>query len=79
MSFIWPEMLLLLLTIPLGALLYAARERRRRARMTELGSLALAPGHVASTPGIRRRLPPRRRHPPLPLLTRRCRLSGSLE
>ena len=57
MSFIWPTMLLLLLAIPLGALLYATRERRRRAQMTELGSLALAPGHVASAPGLRRRLP----------------------
>src|SRR6185436_8026203 len=37
MSFIWPAMLLLLLTIPVGVALYLVRERRRRARMAALG------------------------------------------
>jgi Ca-activated chloride channel family protein len=56
-SFIWPSMLLLLLAIPLGALLYVVRERRRRRRWSELGSVAVAPGHPASGSSLRRRLP----------------------
>lgn len=39
MSFLWPTMLLLLATIPLGALLYRHREGRRRQRMADLGRL----------------------------------------
>lgn len=57
MSFIWPAMLLLLLTIPLGALYYVARERRRRGRWSELGTVAVAPGHPTSSSVVRRQLP----------------------
>jgi Ca-activated chloride channel family protein len=56
-SFIWPTMLLLLLAVPLGALYYVARERRRRGRLSELGTVAVAAGHPASTSVVRRRLP----------------------
>jgi Ca-activated chloride channel homolog len=43
MSFIWPAVLVLLLTIPLGVAIYVARERRRRTRLAStLGTLRLA-------------------------------------
>ncbi|HEX5825283.1 MAG TPA: VWA domain-containing protein [Candidatus Limnocylindrales bacterium] len=42
MSFIWPPMLLLLLTIPLGALLYAVQERRRRRRVAAYAGMNLS-------------------------------------
>ena len=67
MSFMWPAVLVLLLTIPLGVALYVTRERRRRARLTStLGTLrpagsAAAGGTAAGGSGrasrIRRRLP----------------------
>src|SRR5829696_1285862 len=59
MSFIWPPMLLLALTIPLGIALYQVRDRRRRARVAGFGGLA--PGGGAPVParvgGVRRRIP----------------------
>ena len=68
MSFIWPAMLLLLLTIPVGVALYLVRERRRRARMAAFGvsggvarlrrrGAPAAPARPADRRGIRRRLP----------------------
>ncbi len=52
MSFIWPPMLLLVLTIPTGAALYFLRERRRRRRAAEYGV-----GAPARLRGVRRRIP----------------------
>src|SRR6476646_6191345 len=73
MSFIWPAMLLLLLTIPVGVALYLVRERRRRPRMAPFGVFgggasgqatgAAGSGTPAAAPrpagrrGVRRRLP----------------------
>ena len=66
MSFIWPAVLVLLVTIPLGVAIYVTRERRRRARMTTtLGTLqpaaptASGSGGRASGRGttVRRRIP----------------------
>src|SRR5688500_19774929 len=36
-SFIWPPLLLLLLAVPVGVLLYRARERRRAERVARFG------------------------------------------
>lgn len=52
MSFIWPPMLLLVLTIPIGAALYFLRERRRRRRAATYGV-----GAPARSRGLRPRLP----------------------
>lgn len=52
MSFIWPPMLLLVLTIPIGAGLYFLRERRRRRRAAAYGVGAPRPSQ-----GLRSRLP----------------------
>lgn len=59
MSFIWPPMLVLLLTVPVGASLYVLRERRRRLRIVALGSLQTpaAPGVAGRGGAIRRRIP----------------------
>ncbi len=58
MTFIWPAMLLLILTIPLGAAGYLALERRRRRRVAAYGITA-GPGS-AGVPkrqaGLRRRI-----------------------
>ena len=67
MSFIWPPMLLLALTIPLGVALYLVRDRRRRRRIADFGTFA-RPGAVgtagaagggrsASSGRMRRRIP----------------------
>jgi Ca-activated chloride channel homolog len=47
-SFLWPTMLLLLATVPLGALLYRRREGRRRQRMAELGHLRVGSAGAAA-------------------------------
>jgi Ca-activated chloride channel family protein len=59
MSFIWPPMLLLALTIPLGVALYQVRDRRRRARIAGFGGLPTGPRESgsASVGGMRRRIP----------------------
>jgi Ca-activated chloride channel homolog len=59
MSFIWPPMLLLALTIPLGVALYQVRDRRRRARIAGFGGAALG-GASPGSPrvgGLRARIP----------------------
>ena len=59
MSFIWPPMLLLVLTIPVGVALYLVRERSRRRRVAVYGLPAVAVQHsIPSRPGgLRRRIP----------------------
>jgi Ca-activated chloride channel family protein len=57
-SFIWAPMLILLLAIPFGIALYATRERRRRARIAELGNLQMASAAGRFVPStMRRRIP----------------------
>ena len=60
MSFIWPAMLLLVLTIPVGAGLYLLIERRRRRRAETYGALTAGGGlhDVPTQPRrFRRRIP----------------------
>ena len=60
MSFIWPAMLLLMLTIPVGAGLYLLIERRRRRRAETYGALTAGGGlhDVPTQPRrFRRRIP----------------------
>ena len=58
MSFLWPAMLLLIPAIPLGVLLYARRERRRRDRAAMFGGTGASQVLTAGRPGsFRRRLP----------------------
>jgi Ca-activated chloride channel family protein len=58
-SFIWPEMLLLVLAIPLGTWLYLVRERRRRRRIVAYGvhQIAARDDLPAAPRGLRRRVP----------------------
>ena len=59
MSFLWPTMLLLLATIPLGALLYRRREGRRLQRMADLGHLRVESAATVALgrAAVRRRIP----------------------
>ena len=59
MSFVWPAMLLLLATIPLGMLAYGLGDRRRRSRVAALGHLRVgAPTEArVSRVALRRRVP----------------------
>ena len=66
MSFIWPPMLLLALTIPIGVALYLVRDRRRRRRIADFGHLvggsagasgAVGSGRSAPSGRLRRRIP----------------------
>lgn len=59
MSFLWPAMLLLLAAIPLGVLVYAIGDRRRRARLAALGHLrtGAASDGTAGRVALRRRVP----------------------
>jgi Ca-activated chloride channel family protein len=59
-SFIWPQMLLLVLVVPLGVLLYRVLDRRRRRRIAAYGAINLGSGAGAGpwTAGrLRRRIP----------------------
>ena len=57
MSFIWPEMLLLLALIPLGVLAYRTLERRRRRRVAASGGLGIGQRVTGRPGGLRLRLP----------------------
>jgi Ca-activated chloride channel homolog len=58
MSFLWPPMLLLLMTIPIGVALYVVRERSRRRRVAAYAGLgAGAPTPAATRRDLRRRIP----------------------
>jgi Ca-activated chloride channel homolog len=56
MSFIWPPLLATLLLIPIGLLLYAYLDVRRRRRLAKYGGSGLAQT-VTRRPGIRGRIP----------------------
>jgi Ca-activated chloride channel homolog len=57
MSFRWPELLWVLLLVPLVLLLWARGERRRASRAGAFGNPALLPNVVTGRPGWRRLLP----------------------
>jgi Ca-activated chloride channel family protein len=58
MSFIWPVMLLLLLSIPVFVVLYIRIQRRRQQLLTSFGSLSLMKTAAQNAPGARRHVPP---------------------
>ena len=58
MSFIWPEMLGLLVLIPLFSVLYVRMQRRRRRIAAAYSSFGLAQGAKGRNLGSRRHLPP---------------------
>jgi Ca-activated chloride channel family protein len=57
MSFIWPAMLILLLSIPLFVVLYIRLQQRRQRVVARYGSLGLVQGGLGRGPGIRRHIP----------------------
>jgi len=57
MSFRWPDLLWLLLLVPLVALLWLRGERRRRRRAGTFGNPALLPNVLTARPNWRRLLP----------------------
>jgi Ca-activated chloride channel homolog len=57
MSFQWPDLLWLLLLVPLAALLWLRGERRRRRRAGTFGNPALLPNVLTAHPNWRRLLP----------------------
>jgi len=57
MSFRWPELLWVLLLVPLVALLWVRGERRRRRRAGTFGNPALLPNVLTAHPNWRRLLP----------------------
>ena len=58
MSFIWPAMLLSLLTLPLGVMLYIIWQQRRRRVVAAYGNFGFGPQAAAGGPGLRRHVPP---------------------
>ena len=58
MTFLWPEMLWLLLAAPLLALLYLWLQRRRKRMALQYANLAMVKGAVGARGGMRRHLPP---------------------
>lgn len=58
MSFLWPDMLWLLLLLPLLVLLYVWLLRKRRRNTVRLASLAVARAALGKGPGWRRHVPP---------------------
>src|SRR3972149_7276692 len=57
-SFIWPAMLLFLLSIPLIAALYLFLQQRRRRLAASYSRLGFAQGALERGPGYRRHIPP---------------------
>jgi Ca-activated chloride channel family protein len=53
MTFLWPQLLLAILLLPIGLVVYRAVERRRRRTMTDVG-LGLGPGSTRRTTRRRR-------------------------
>jgi len=58
MSFIWPVMLLGLVSIPLFVVLYIRMQQRRRRIAAAYGSLGLVQEAAGRRPGLRRHVPP---------------------
>src|SRR5262245_12109061 len=57
MSFIWPAMLILLLTIPVCVVLYLRLQRRRQRLIASYGNLGLMQGALGRRLGARRHIP----------------------
>lgn len=58
MIFLWPQMLVLLLALPVLILLYILAQRRRRKNAVRYGSLSFVKDAIGNTPRIRRHIPP---------------------
>ncbi len=58
MTFIWPVMLLLLVSVPLFVALYIVLQRRRRRLAAQYSRLGFVQGALAHGPGMRRHIPP---------------------
>ncbi len=58
MSFIWPWVLLFLLSLPVCVLVYLRLQRARSASASRLGALGVARGGVVALAGRRRHVPP---------------------
>lgn len=58
MSFIWPEMLLVLLVVPVLIAAYILAQRRRQKYTVRYASLSLVKEALGRGPGIRRHIPP---------------------
>lgn len=58
MSFIWPEMLLVLLVVPVLIVAYIFVQRRRQKYTVRYASLSLVKEALGRGPGIRRHIPP---------------------
>jgi Ca-activated chloride channel family protein len=58
MTFLWPQFLWLLLTLPLLVLLYLWLLRRRRALALRYASLSIVKEAMGKGPGLRRHIPP---------------------
>lgn len=58
MIFLWSQLLLLLLTIPILVLLYILAQRRRKKYAVRYASLSLVKDAVGRGPGLRRHIPP---------------------
>lgn len=58
MVFLWPQLLVLLLTIPVLILLYILAQRRRKKFAVRYASLSLVKDAMGRGPGFRRHIPP---------------------
>jgi Ca-activated chloride channel family protein len=58
MNFIWPQLLILLLTVPILIALYLLAQRRRKKYALRYASLSLIKDAMGKGPGIRRHIPP---------------------
>jgi Ca-activated chloride channel family protein len=58
MSFLWPDMLFLLLLVPVGIFLYVRQQRRRARLATSFGQLGFAQGAAGRRWEARRHIPP---------------------
>ena len=58
MTFIWPQMLVFLLLIPLFVWLYLRMQQQRRHLAAQYGNLRVTSGNVGRRLGIRRHIPP---------------------
>ena len=57
MSFIWPDLLYVLILIPLAVFLYVRLQRQRRQQAARLGSMGLVQASGGSKPGFMRHVP----------------------
>jgi len=58
MNFLWPQLLILLLTVPILIALYLIAQRRRKKYALRYASLSLVRDAIGKGPGFRRHIPP---------------------